>query len=231
MTRRRHQIRIVRADGLRDVLERVKELCGGTDRSAAKALGIGQTTFTRLRTGRTREYIRADTYAAIHDALDGHAIEFGLIDLFEDSVLSGEAWLVVPHYQSWAQEERARLEALGAKEMLDELWEGSYRHYFESLLKAVGGDGELPQSDEHRLWIALYRTVEPFTAVSATWGVERSWRELLEEEEEDLGFYLRAATARERALLSRERVMDRVRSRNLTAPEDIIAGLAGLDEE
>ena len=221
---------IADASRLQAVLKRVKDLRGGTDREAATVLGVSQPTFTRLRSGKTSGFIRFGTYEKIHRALEKDPVEFGLLGSFEASLISGDAWLAVQEYDTWAARERHRLESLGAGRVLEELCaQEPYRKHFDRLLRKASRPIP-PEPDDHRSWIALYRMVEPLAASELTGGVELNWREMQEKEEEDLHFYLRAAERCQRALLGREAPLQRVGNRELHASEDYKAWLAGVGE-
>jgi hypothetical protein len=225
------RVRIVDGATLRRVLQTVYDH-HGTHRSAASWLRIDQSTFTRLLNGKTHQFMSFETYSSISRALDGHALEFGLIEDFELSVVAWEGGLVVRRYEEWVARELRRLEEAGARELLQELYAHStYASYFEDFLRRTNGRSSLPQPDEHRLWMALYRAVEPLTAAEFTWGVERSWTQLGDSVQPggqtELESYLRTALRRERIVLNRERVLERIRSEGLVPPPEYWAG--GVD--
>ena len=149
--------------------------------------------------------------------------------------MSGDGSMVLQQYEEWAERERRRLEKGGAKEVFEELYaHPKYRYYFEHFLEKVTGGPSLPPSDDPRLWLALYRALEPLAAWAATWGMEREWQEMHHRKRRDgqteLQFYLRTAMRRERILLDRERPLDRIRSKSLGPPDEYLAGLAGVGE-
>lgn len=221
-----HQVKIIDPKSLQRVLETVKRLTGGDDRSAAKALGIGQPTFTRLRNGTTSDFVRVKTYDAMVEGLRRNPLEFGLLGQLENAFLVGEAWLVLQQYRAWAEREISRLEASGARSIFDQLYlVPAYRRHFDRLLKRTGRE-VLPDANDLRAWISLLRMVEPLAAAAPSAGVMPGWEELEEKEEEDLHFYLRAAERRERALLGRESPLDRIRERGLRASDEFKAWLA-----
>jgi hypothetical protein len=155
---------------------------------------------------------------------------FGHLRTFEDSLIAGEGWLALQEFERWVERERCRLESLGAPGLFEELYAlGPYRRHFDRLLRNTSRS-ILPEPDDHRSWIALYRMVEPLTASEMTGGVELDWREVQEKEEEDLHFYLRAAERCQRALLSRETPLQRAGSRRLGASDEYKACLAGVDD-
>lgn len=204
-----HRVRIIDGESLKSVLREVLERTG-THRTAAKRLGIGQTTFTRLVNGTVSKSMSHDTYESIRNALEGHAIEFGLIDIFEGSVLGGHGYLVRENYEAWLEREIERLRSKGG-EVFEELWEHKdYRPLFTQFLHTVANRSELPAAHEERIWLALYRAVEPLGEAQPTWKVERSWTEL--HAADDLRGFLRAALAREEIMLRRERDLERFAS-------------------
>lgn len=250
-----HQVRIVDGPALRWVLETARKYFG-SDRKAAKALGIGQTVFTRLRNGTVRKRMRVDTYRSIRDALGRHGIEFGLQDTFETSVLTVDGSFVQPHYEQWLRAEYDRLE-LKVGSVFTELYgHQEYRALFEDFLKEVtkgtkpsrrprrysarehydlGPIGPVQATvtlpgrapQDQRFWIALYRAVEPLGDTQLTWGVERKWQEM--HDTGDLRSFLQAALKRERIMLNRERDVERLNS--CRPPEEYLEWLAGPEEE
>jgi hypothetical protein len=221
-----HQIKIVDSQVLQSVLRKVVAR-RGTHREAAKALGIGQTTFTRLLNGTVHKRLRSDTYRSIRKALSAHGIEWGLEYLFEESVLNPKGSLVQRKYESWLREEYERL-ASRAQPVFSELYgRPEYQRLFKGFLQRVARRPDLPPPHETRLWVALYRAVEPLGAASVTWGVERTWQEM--DEAGELEGFLQAALKRERIMLNRER--DLARLNRCKPPEEYMGWLAGLDEE
>ena len=102
-------MRIVDGARLRDVMEAVKEISGGTDRKAARALGITQSTFTRLRADTERSFIQAKTFRKVTRGLRDlrpapgvvaaptgeKPLPFGLLVRFEACVIQGEGELAL----------------------------------------------------------------------------------------------------------------------------------------
>lgn len=268
-----HQIRIIDRTGLRWVLGEMRKRCG-SERKAAKALGIGQTVFTRLRTGRVWKSMRFDTYRKISDALRG--IDFELGDIFGASVLTVGGSFVQQHYEQWLRAEYARLEPKVGSVFAELYGHPDYRTLFEGFLKEVTkgskpapvvrrrrvrqdkrfdlgpnppvkhidgvrvprvggiGDDDAPVTlpgrkdpRERRIWIALFRAVEPLGDKHLTWGFERGWREM--HGAGDLGSFLRAALKRERIMLDRER--DYARLNECSPPDEYLEWLAGPEEE
>ncbi len=221
-----HQVRIVDAEALRSVLRRiVEEEEYSTHRQAATFLRIGQTTFTRLLNGTTNQFMRFDTYCSIREALSGHAIEFGLITVFEDSVLPWEGRQIRGQYESWLDGELDRLRETHS--FVTELFaHPEYHEQIEKWLQQVTLREHLPREEDKRHWLALYRALEPLGNAKATYGVERSWQEL--HEAGHLRPFLRAALERERIMLERERDLERINARRL--PDEALAWLAEPDE-
>ncbi len=239
-------MRIWDGERLRDVMETVKEISGGTDRKAARALGITQSTFTRLRTDTDRRFIQAKTFRKIRRGLrdlepapevvdearakGNEPLPFGLLGLLASSVIQGEGELALREFQSWMGRERRRLESIGAAAVFRELYDQPrYQQHFDRLLRRCARP-ILPESDDHRSWIALYRMVEPLAMASQTGGVEYGWRELEGKEQEGLHFYLKAAEQCQRALLGRESALQRAGHEQFRASEEYKAWLAGFDE-
>ena len=78
---------------------------------------------------------------------------------------------------------------------------------------------------DQRVWIALYRAVEPLGDTQLTWGVERTWQEM--HHTDDLRSFLQAALKRERIMLNRDR--DLVRLNRCRPPEEYLEWLAEED--
>ena len=78
-----------------------------------------------------------------------------------------------------------------------------------------------------RIWLALYRALEPLGDAQVTWGVERRWQEMHEAGE--LDSYLRFALERERIMLKRER--DIARMNKCELPQDYAESLASDEWE
>ncbi len=270
-----HQISIIEAPTLRWVLGRVRGHFG-SDRKAATALGIGQPVFTRLRNGTTQKRLRFDTYCSIRDALVEHRIEFGLLGVFQDCVLTWEGSQVLLQYEKWLRAEYDRLEPKVGSVFAELYGHPDYRTLFEGFLKEVtkgskpapvvrrrrvrqdkrfdlgpnppvkhvagvrlqriGGiedsqaTATLPGRQgpqENRVWVALYRAVEPLGDTHLTWGVERTWQEM--HEADDLRNFLKAALRREQIMLKRERDLERINK--CSPPDEYLEWLAGPEEE
>ena len=230
-----HQVRIVDGKALRSLLRTLRDL-HGSERKAAKWLGLVQSTFHRLHTGKVSEFLTFETYSRIKTVLEEHdpgpfgTIEepnppyIGLLDRFEVCVLSGDGEFVMQNYQAWIKKEIQRLSQHGSS-MVVELWDHPRsRWYLKAFLKRIGWGEELPPPEELRIWLALYRVVEPLTAGEITWGVELTWREM--EERREFWKYLIAALTRERILLKRESDLDRVRHPVEDSLEEFKAWLA-----
>ena len=216
-----HQVRISDAERLRDVLATIHSHCGSNQKSA-DWLGIRKSKFTRLLNGTTHKSMAVETYTSIRNALSGHALEFGLIDVFEASVESADFGFYEHKYIEWRDEEFQRLEQT-SKQVLLELWnDEACKPLFISHLNR----DELPQPEDRRQWLALYRAVEPLAATDRTWGHERSWRELAAEDQ--LEAYVRTALKNERVILAREGDLERMALR--PPPDKFFADLAGVDD-
>ncbi len=203
------RIRIKHGEDLRATLGAVANRLGGS-RKAAKQLGLVHSTFNRLLTGAVKTSMTLGTHDRIRGALLNYAFQFQdgaiheLASAFEDALESRHryGWGEVQHkYQEWLDAELRRLEGV-ARPVFDELWKSpKYREVIAHHLKKATRHPELPRSDQKRLWLALYRAVEPLTASAVTWGVERSWSELQDDERRA---YLDHALSRERIMLARE---------------------------
>ena len=264
-----HQVRIVDGPALRWVLERAQKHFGN-HRNTAKALGIAQSVFTRLRNGTVRKSMNFDNYRRIRDALGRHRIEFDLQGMFETSVLTVDGSLVQQHYEQWLRAEYDRLEPKVGSVFTELYGHQEYRGLFADFLKRVtkgtkpsrrrprrysegehydlGPIGPVQQSrgirihrvgglednqatvtlpgrqapQDQRVWIALYRAVEPLGDTQLTWGVERTWQEM--HHTDDLRSFLQAALKRERIMLNRDR--DLVRLNRCRPPEEYLEWLA-----
>ncbi len=222
----KHQIEIVDGDSLRSVLQRVKEEFG-THRKSADALGIGQTVFTRLLNGTVHKRMRYDTYQRIREALRRQPIEFDLDGRFEASVLTFEGSLVRHQYESWMDGEFQRLKPIVGSVLLALYNHPQCQSVFRRFLLDQTRRRELPPPEDRRLWIALYRAVEPLVDAEATWGVERTMEEM--DKAGDLYRFLHAGLERERIMLNREH--DSQRLNKCTPTDEFLESLAGVDEE
>jgi plasmid maintenance system antidote protein VapI len=217
----KHQIKIAEPEMLRDILSEVLKECK-THRMAAQRLGITQPTFTRLLNGIVTKRIRADTYQKIKNALGDGSFEWGLEDFFKLSVLSFLESEVKANYERWMTEEHNRLQRRAGAVFEEVFGHPGYHGLFTRFLGRVTRSPERPQPNETRLWIALYRAVEPLAAAAETWGVERSWQEI--DQGGQLKGFLRASLERERIILDREEVIDRIHGRE--PPDEYLAELA-----
>ena len=131
-----------------------------------------------------------------------------LLERFESSFLSADAQFVWTTYDEWLRVEVSRLKQV-SEPVFRELWaDDTSRAILAAFLRDIERDEDLPQEEDRRAWLALYRMVEPLAAFEPTWAVERPWREL--QEKGDLKSYLQAAAKREKIVLNRERDLDRV---------------------
>ena len=234
-----HQIRIVNGDVLRSVLREVKEH-HGSHRNAAAWLGVKQSTFTRLLNGSTSEFMNSTTYSTIKKTLEEHdpgpfgtIVEpdppyLGLLDAFKASVLTFDADLVRQRYVRWLDEEFVRIKRRVGP-AFEELWaQPIYKRRFTDFLKTLARSEERPDPRDKRLWLALYRAVEPLSDAASSWGVERSWKEM--DEDGDLKAFLKAALKREQVLLQREGDFDRMRMTKDPQLDEYKGWLAGVGE-
>ena len=227
-----HQVEIVDGPRLRSVLQRVYEQCG-TERPAAEALGIGQHTFHRLLKGRTRKRIRVDTWRGIRDGLRSNALGFEpdevskLIEQWDASVLTEVGSHAHQQYRRWLREECRRLMPRANPVFTELFGHPEYQARFREFLFKVNRSRELPKPKEMRIWLALYRALEPLGDAQVTWGVERRWQEMHEAGE--LDSYLRFALERERIMLKRER--DIARMNKCELPHDYAESLASDEWE
>jgi hypothetical protein len=221
-----HRVPIWKGAVLRTVLQTVLKQ-KGSHREAAQWLGIGQTTFTRLLHGTPKgKYLtsmRHDTFASIRDALDNNQFKFdlgldepleemGLLGDFYDSLLSWEGQRVREHYEDWLNRELERVSNKASQVLTELKGELVYGRLIRKFIEEIAMREELPEpstgSEAKRLWIALYRSLEPLANGDATWGVERRWQELHATGE--LRRYLSSAFRREQILMSREHDFERI---------------------
>jgi len=213
------QVRIVDPEGMRSILRLVLDQFE-SHQEAADALGIHQTTFTRLLNGTTERRMRFNTFAAIRDAL-GCAPLFEMLgafqdEMFEGTVLRGDGWQIYRDYHNWLDDEIARLEPRVASVWM-ELWGlPEYQELFRKFFKAITRKPNPPKTGDRRYWLAVYRALEPLGAAEATHGIELSWQEL--HVNGKLTQFLRAALRRERLMLERGADLERANRRQL--PED-----------
>ena len=100
-----------------------------------------------------------------------------------------------------------------------------YQAEFRGFLFNRQGSRELPSPKELRIWLALYRALEPLGDAELTWRVERTWREM--HEAADLRRFLRSALDRERIMMERD--LDVARMNKCELPLDYVESLA-IDE-
>ncbi len=217
-----HRVRIVDRPRLRTVLYSLLKRFGGTHRQAAEALGIDRWTCKRLLRG-TSEFIHVDTYQNIRGGLRraNTPPELELEHDFDLSFWAKDGWLFQQYYQPRLQEELRRLEPQ-VQTVFFELYEDQrYKKNFERFLTSVTRHPELPpgvdhnglSTDDQRVWLALYRAIQPLVAGDATWGVEWNWREI--HKADRLGAFLRHSLACEAIRLEWERDLERL---NLCKP-------------
>lgn len=231
MDRSLHQLPIADAAAISSVMFTVKGRLQTTDCGAGKALGIGQSLFTRLKNGKHTS-IRSDNYEKIRDKLRDNALalsaeewfELDLHGQFEESVMSWEAAQGKAEYDRWLRTEHARLKTKVTK--VFEALRGDRNYYalfMARLCVPLTRRSEFPPSEDHRLWMAIYRALEPLTDSEVTGGVERSWVEM--HEAGHLAPLLRGALDRERWMLERE--PDDVRATKAKPSDEYLADLAG----
>lgn len=221
-----HQARIADPEAFRSVLVAIRQHFGSDER-AGKALGMSQSQFTRLKNGTVHKRIRFDNYRRIREVLAGHAVDFGLEEQFVTSVLTPEGDLVSQRYQAWLDGEFERLDRKVRSVFARLSGFPIAVGYIRGFMKQVTRSAELPGPDEKRIWIALYRAIEPLADAQVTWGFERSWEEM--HKTGDLARFLNAGLARERVMLNRENDYDRLHK--CQAPDEYWNGLAPPDEE
>ena len=213
-----------------DVMERVLA-AWGNHREAAKALGLVRSTFTRHLNGSVRTHIHRRTYETISKRLGGPVsnleqaqIGFSLGEdhswasvrreihaQLDESLGTFEGDIAVRAYDDWLGRELGRLQR--CDQVFRELWRHkAHKVHFKKFLKKLTKKEGLPKRSDPRLWIALYRAVEPLRAEAPTMGVEMSWREIHKRNDgKDLGVFLRNALRCEGILLSRDRGLERIR--------------------
>jgi hypothetical protein len=225
-----HQLQIIDPEGFHAVLQRVLDRFK-THLAAANALGLKQSTFTRLlnQTGRApfRRAVRRGIYDQIEAGIRTH---FGphqggreLQTQLRASLITGLGELVRQHYVKWQEAEYRRLKPMS--KLAATLWKDpDYRNEFQIFLKRTTGETVKPpwKRSNLRLLLSILRALEPLGAAEATWGVERSWRELRHKKQ--LKAFLRAALNKERLLL-RPTDTYLARFNKLAPPEDFYDGL------
>jgi hypothetical protein len=220
-----NDVEIVDVRGLQRVMQVVMASLGDQGRNQANAghaVGISQSTYSRLLRGKQRR-LDSKSFRSILDALRNNSLQLpakraaSLQRAFESTVLTEAGSVAVRHYGRWLGDEMERLTPKVHGIFTELFSHRNYRSYFSAFLKDVSGSRELPSPRSKRIWIALYRALEPLSDASATSGVERGWRELHSAEE--LRPFLISALERERLMLKRER--DIVRISKLTLPYDL----------
>jgi hypothetical protein len=189
---------------LRSVLRTVVEKCGGR-RKAAKALGIDPRTL-RYHLGGSKR-IRHDTFVKVREALKAIEAEGRLEQLFTQGVLTVDGSFVEVRYQQWLEAELERLKPKVHSAFEELLRRPQCEEQFRTFLQQVNRRPELPDPEDKRTWVALYRAIEPLADAAATWGVERAMQEM---DEVELQQFLRAALKRERIMLHRDRDAERL---------------------
>lgn len=219
-----HLVRIVDPPGLQELMQEVYQDAGSLRRAAAR-LGVGRDTFRRLLKGETREYISKETFAALMEAFQGIAFPYGTHARLRQTVATADFGIYQHAYQGWLEGEYQRLKGV-AHETFQQLFDQAvFKRFFQDHLEKLGMPRSISKEESLRLWLSIYRAVEPLTHHSATWGVERSWEQL--QASHDLRGFLRAALRIERILLAREG--DTERMRNCPPPDEFLASLADAD--
>lgn len=231
MDRLLHQLPITDAAAISSVLRTVVRRLG-SQRQAAEALGdIDQSLISRLL-GRRHRSIRSDIYETIRDKLRDNVLglsaeewfELDLHGRFEEGVMSWEAAQGKAEYDQWLSTEHARLKTK-VTEVFEALREDRDYHalLMARLCVPLTRRSEFPPPEDHRLWIAIYRALEPLTDSKVTGGIERSWEEM--HGVGHLALFLRGALDRERWMLERE--PDMVRAAKGRPSDKYLADLAG----
>lgn len=133
-----------------------------------------------------------------------------LYEAFERAIHADDHYFAWSQWEWWLREEIERMRER-ADPIVRRLWEhGDYRPIFEAFLASVERDHDtLPDPQDLRCWLALYRAVLPLSDWDETWEIERSWMDL--REDGDLEAYLKASLMREDLLLKPRRDEERVR--------------------
>ena len=129
----------------------------------------------------------------------------------DESLGTFEGDIAVRAYDDWLGRELGRLQR--CEKVFEDLWRHhDHRIPFKKFLRRLTKKEARPARSDQRLWIALYRAVEPLVAEAPTMGVEMSWREIHKKNDgKDLGVFLRNALRCEGILLSRDRGLERIR--------------------
>lgn len=221
-----HQLPIRDPSAIRRVLARAVDYYGSR-RKAAGAFGVEPSTFQRLARGTTSKRISSANYDLIRAALaaDPLGITDGwdwslLQDEFTGAVLTWEARQAAALYRSWVDHESRRLyrKVFGVVRLLRRKRE--YWQYVKRFQKRMGRAYD--PTRKRRVWIAIYRALEPLADADLTWGVERSWQEL--DERGELAQFLNASLRREEIILSR--APDKERLATLVVSDAMLADLA-----
>jgi transcriptional regulator with XRE-family HTH domain len=217
-----NHLAIIDVTTIRAIMKEVRQRVSH-QREGARTLGISQATFNRLLRGTGHKRISTHTFRSIRDALRRNVL--GLEPpkaaerqrAFESTVLTEAGWHARRHYGRWLRDELRQLTPKVQSLFTLLFSDVEYRGVFGAFLKQVNQSPDLPRPNKRRIWLALYRSVEPLSDAEATWGVERKWREM--RAAGDLRRYLEVALEREHIMLKRER--DIVRINKCTLPPDI----------
>ena len=205
----------------------------GTQTEAAAAMGIDQSSLSRLLRGRAGKAITLDVFYAIGRfvGLAGRGPEL------RRAVLNPGATSLLQKYRSWLQEELrdfnqevlprigadrcrtvARKDASGFSEQ-GIMRETAYQHVLMRLQQREPGKWHLKGFERKarkmgwrpgmaRFELALRRVVGPLATAGETGYLERGWEELLVNDRQ-LVAYLNAALAKELILLNRQQDLQR----------------------
>ena len=231
--RPKYRMRIANPELLRRVLEYVAEKFN-THEEAAARLGIDPSIFSRLLRGQER--MSYDTYVRIRESLmalvweltcDEESVleQYELPEDLQSAMLPRfEDDLIVWNYEMWLRGELSRLQPK-VQPILTELMEEApygnrlleFAAHFTGrrVLPSIQANGVDPRTwvDEqmdNRCLVAIYRALEPLADFEATWGVHRSWREMLKAR--DLTAFVKVALKREELVLGRDQLIERIRS-------------------
>jgi predicted XRE-type DNA-binding protein len=131
-------------------------------------------------------------------------------DAFQRAIHADEHTYAWGNWEAWMRDEIRGMKRR-AEPILRDLWgRDEWRGMIQKFLANVERESEvLPEPEDLRCWLALYRAVLPLADWDETWEIEPSWLHLRGTGE--LAAYLEAALTREDLLLRPRRDEERVR--------------------
>jgi len=209
--------RVAEPVGLGETIRRVIDRrFAGNLAAAARASGIPQQTLDRIAKGKAKA-VRRWTLHQLR-GLWGEDLDDSAAQEIAGTLVDPSSEESANRYNEWSDNEVQRLRS-GAKSREGE--RGSYAKLLERAKRLVP---ELTtrflrtvaDSDRRRSVIAVLRVLDGLLAHQGSGGVERDWDDLTDDELRD---YLRAGLKREKILLARTALMERIQGARL-APGD-----------